>query len=363
MKSKKDLKSIGLSITATTVLTAILLLILNIYVSQNYSSIGNSVYILVGSVLVFLLGGVVAEAVVSNTKNPLSNGLASSAISMFLSIMGTAIIAMSTITSLNEPSQLILSSILALITMNTTMLFAAILIASIAVLVYWFIFSRNKELSWVKTAIEESRNWKKYLASLITVLILAGLSIALGSMAVGGYLVIGIVSATWLFLFSFLIPYTIDKLTKRNYLREFISLIIFQIILAAAVGIPALLLFFVIRAIPDILLLGVSTIVILAIALLCFIFIVLYPYEALEKGITDGLKSTVRMSVRRFFNLVGKLVIIGLVLALIDVIQLAIAFPLSLINEYLGIGTIVVISAYAAELGILLLENIRKSIR
>ncbi len=354
----KDKKSIGLSIVATTIVGLVMLFILQIYVSLNYQMAQNQVSmdaLFFVSLIGIFITGIIAEALVSKTKKPLTYGLASSTVAMVMIQLISTTVNYAFISSLNESPSLLFDLIISSVPLNMVMTFTMIFVASLGVLAYWFFFAKTNETEWIKKVLSETRKYpQKYLVTLILLTILA-VSIYLATEAWAAVIWMTI-SAIAL---SGLIAYILNKFSIVNTGKVFLISLIFGIVLALVTITPVLI---VVLALPDLLLLGLAINISIALGCLTTVALVLSPIKCLKEGILTSLKSSIKSAKTNFFELVGRLSLLYIVIFVIQVIQTILIVLGTLVSTYLAIALELAISAYILELSILGLGKIESEL-
>ena len=361
-RSKKDInkdkKSIGLSIVATTIVGLIILFILQMYVSLNYQMAQNQVSmdaLFFVSLIGIFITGIIAEALVSKTKKPLTYGLASSTVAMVLIQLISTTVNYTFISSLNESPSLLFDLIISSVPLNMVMMFTMIFVAGLGVLAYWFFFAKTNEMEWIKGVFSETRKHpQKYLVTLILLTLLAvSMYLATEPWAAVIWMIVSAIAL------SGLIAYILNKFSIRNMGKVLLVSIISSIALTILVILPVLL---VALALPDLLLLGLAINISIALGCLTIVALVLSPIKCLGEGVIASIRSSIKVARTTFFELVGMLCLLYLAIFTIQVLQTILGVLGAFVNAYLSIALELAISAYILELGILGLGKIESEL-
>ncbi len=358
----EERKTLGLSITVTTIVTLVLVMLLNSLVSQNYNNLANSEYILIPLALIFFLAGIIATAITSKTKHPLTLGLASSTISIILAILGTTLVSLATLASLKTSLDIIAGAEF-LVQSNILMMFSAVFLAGLGSLAYWYIFSRNKEASWAIDSLKKSLDWKRYVIGVLANLGIIG-AILLpnafsGQDALYYIAVIASLGLTALVI-SLALPAVLGKFSKKAVTREFLGTLVGTGILVAIGLVLGLIIFGLVQAIPDIVLLGALVSIYIVAIVLVALWMMLFLIRVMDKGVKKGLSSSARAMYREFPQIIGRYSLAYVLISTIWIgISAVIAIP-AFLGASLPIEVVVAAlgAGYIYELGVLVVSKI-----
>ncbi len=353
----EDNKTVGKAILISSIAGLILLFLVQVFALMNLkisnSPVNNTVMLAISLVVVFLVG-LLAEALVSKTKKPLTYGMSASTIAIMIIVAVNMLIGYLTIANMQANVQILLNTMLESIQTNTVALVSMLFVSGIGVCLYWWVFNKNKEKDWVLDTINETKGWKKYLISLALVLAMVGL----------GYLYtmyrwLGIVIALVdIYLFSVLIVYLVKGIDWKKTLHVFGANLIMGAIVALAIMIPALLG----TLSRDLNALGISIVAALVIGFFAIAWLVTYPFFTVEHGILEGLRRATKAFKNKFIPLVGMLTILYITIFTIQIVQGIVAWAFTAVNTWIGLAIDLLISVWVLEIAIIGMKHVVKSV-
>ncbi len=349
----EDTKTVGKSIIMSSVAGLILLFLVQVFALMNLKISGSAVTstsLFVVSLIVVFLIGMLAEALTAKTKRPLVYGLAASTFTALAIVTINMLVGYVTIATMQTNVPAILNTMLSSIPMNIMTFIAMLFVSGLGALTYWWAFNKTKELSWIKEVCNESKDWKKYIVSLVVVAVIMALSYATLAYREWELIIMLVV----VYIMSWLVTWLIRGIDWNKSFHVFGANLVFGVVLSLAVIIPVALG----SLSRDLLALGISIVVAFVLVFFSVLWLVAYPFISAHYGMIKSFRKATSVFKKKIVQLTGELSLLYIALFSIQIVQGILAYIGWMASMWLAIAVNILISAWVLELAVMGMNRI-----